>query len=191
MDQACASSGSGDQQGNAQQPPPQPDAPAAAAAAESHADEQEVSFCYPMAEAKHRDAFVRAFEQCEALAAVRTKMRSDLVAALKHDAPLDKRAKAASLFGRLTGSAPAAAAHSSSLVLPSGVPAFDSLGEELPKYIAATMRQSWPAFQKLGVKLAMTEMQNILVDWMLEPFYSKFVRTKEKKHTRSAKKKNR
>lgn len=126
--------------------------------------EEECRFVLP--EVRDRAAFLAVFEGDAAFEATRTRMRDDMVASLQCLAPLAERVRAQSFLALLTGwSAPSPAATES----------FESLGEALPPYVAGIARTLHGTVAARGVKLPPGETAHILLDWLLQPFFSKFV----------------
>lgn len=127
---------------------------------------------FVLPEVRDRAAFLAVFERDDAFGATRTRMRDDMVASLQCLAPLAERVRAQSFLERLTASvlrtpAPAAAGTG-------GTESFESLGEALPAYVEGVARTVHGPLAARGVSLPPRETAHILLDWLLQPFFSKF-----------------
>lgn len=128
---------------------------------------------FVLPEVRDRAAFLAVFERDDAFGATRTRMRDDMVASLQCLAPLAERVRAQSFLERLTASvlrtpAPADAGTG-------GTESFESLGEALPAYVEGVARTVHGPLAARGVSLPPRETAHILLDWLLQPFFSKFV----------------
>jgi len=132
-----------------------------------------VPFSREMPVLAHRADFIHVFESAPEFAETRAKMRSDMIESLKSLAPLKERAKAQSFLDILA-----------SAVASSGVShttqTYESLGEALPKYIETIEASIYDRMVAKGVNVPFTEGENILLDWILQPFFSKFVSTADR-----------
>lgn len=138
----------------------------AAAGSGSSGDGSEYRFVLP--EVRDRPAFLAVFEGDDAFCATRTKMRDDVIASLRSLAPLAERVRAQSFLDRLTesvfGSGPS----------PACAESFESFGEALPVYVTGVASSLHSTVVARGVKISQKETANILLDWVLQPFFSKF-----------------
>jgi len=114
-------------------------------------------------EVKKRQYYLKVFETSPELAEKRSKMRSDMIDSLKCLAPLKERAKAQSFLERFAN-----AVSSSS----TGTQSYESLGEALPKYIEGVEASIHDIIAAKGIDATPVEAQHILLDWILQPFYS-------------------
>lgn len=138
----------------------------------SNKDGEEGEYRFVLPEVRDRAAFLAVFERDDALGATRTRMRDDMIASLQCLAPLAERVRAQSFLERLTASvlgAPAAGTGTG------GTESFESLGEALPAYVDRVAHTVHPTVAARGVTIPPRETAHILLDWLLQPFFSKFV----------------
>ena len=121
-------------------------------------------------EIEHRKAFLDVFEKAPELEAIRNKMREDMIESLKSLAPMKERVKAQSFFELLA----------SATLGTTGVPrtsthTFEGLGEALPTYVQGVECSIRKTLVSKGANIDSTEAQHLILDWIIQPFYSKFV----------------